>query len=567
MRTIRAFRKVTFRSSLLLVFVSSFILPPSAVPQGSLTPPGAPTPTMKKLDEIEPRTNLQATPLPPGVTTDGNWEFIINQPGSYYLSANLGVTKPNGIEINAEGVTLDLHGFQISRASGSGGSGILLNTASHRASISNGSVTGFGAGILSFSSGARACSFRDLTVGSCTSVGIQVGPGSVLEACRVHDSSGTDGIWAQAGSTLVNCTVFLNTTTRCFNVVGCTLVSCTLSANTGTHGIVAGNSALINCAAYGNTATYGIYAYTASTLRNCFAYDTESADPTSAGIATGNGCTITDSTASSNLTAYGIYAFGQSVINGCSADNNTATYGIYATAGSSLTNCSASNNTATYGIYAHTGSTLTNCSARSNTSAATFSAGIGTGDGCTIAHCTASNNVSTAGTPTSTTGMGFSLGADTIQNCTASFNKGDGIRISNDTLVRDSTCVANGSSGDGAGIHATSSDNRIEGNNVTDNDRGIDVDQAGNVIIKNSASGNDPTNDSITTSSRTMCMERLSIGLLPPPLPSPEIAERLLSQQPIRGPILPTELDRDRRPRQVNALLRCFRPNLFRPVI
>ena len=42
----------------------------------------------------------------------------------------------------------------------------------------------------------------------------------------------------------------------------------------------------------------------------------------------------------------------------------------------------------------------------------------------------------------------------------------------------------------GANIHATISDNRIEGNQVTDADRGIDVDTSGNLIIRNSASGN-----------------------------------------------------------------------------
>ena len=55
---------------------------------------------------------------------------------------------------------------------------------------------------------------------------------------------------------------------------------------------------------------------------------------------------------------------------------------------------------------------------------------------------------------------------------------------------RDNTWISNGNSGDGAGLHVTSSDNRIEGNQVTDNDRGIDVDASLNLIIKNSASGN-----------------------------------------------------------------------------
>src|SRR3954467_921762 len=109
-------RKQAIASVLLISAFQLFSFP--AFPQGSLAPPGPPAPTMKKLDEIEPRTNLQATPAPAGVdTSNANYDFIITQPGSYYLSANLVVTKTNGIQINAEGVTLDLNGFEISRAS------------------------------------------------------------------------------------------------------------------------------------------------------------------------------------------------------------------------------------------------------------------------------------------------------------------------------------------------------------------------------------------------------------------------------------------------------------------
>ncbi len=53
------------------------------------------------------------------------------------------------------------------------------------------------------------------------------------------------------------------------------------------------------------------------------------------------------------------------------------------------------------------------------------------------------------------------------------------------------TCEENGrNTGSGAGIYATGSDNRIEGNAVTDCDRGIQVDAVGNFIVKNTASGN-----------------------------------------------------------------------------
>src|SRR3954454_14614359 len=96
---------------------AALLLPLTAIPQGSLTPSGPPAPTMKKLDEVEPRTNLQAASAPGVDTSNADYHFIIDQPGSYYLSANIVVTKTNGIRINAEGVTLDLNGFQMSRNS------------------------------------------------------------------------------------------------------------------------------------------------------------------------------------------------------------------------------------------------------------------------------------------------------------------------------------------------------------------------------------------------------------------------------------------------------------------
>ena len=52
------------------------------------------------------------------------------------------------------------------------------------------------------------------------------------------------------------------------------------------------------------------------------------------------------------------------------------------------------------------------------------------------------------------------------------------------------TCDGNGfEEGDGAGIRVIS-DCRVESNNVTNNDRGIDVDLLGNLIIKNTSSAN-----------------------------------------------------------------------------
>src|ERR1035441_10554007 len=64
--------------------------------QGSLTPPGAPAPTMKSLDQIEARTPISSLP------------YTISMPGSYYLTSSFNVNSGSAITITASKVTLDL---------------------------------------------------------------------------------------------------------------------------------------------------------------------------------------------------------------------------------------------------------------------------------------------------------------------------------------------------------------------------------------------------------------------------------------------------------------------------
>jgi len=285
----------------------------TAFPQGSLTPTSGPTPTMKRLDEVEPRTNLQGTPAPAGVdTSNAAYHFVITLPGSYYLTANLGVTKPNGILINAAGVTLDLRGFEIARTSGAGGNGIEIPVASHRAGIRHGSIKGFSYGIRSLQNAgeyARGCSFRDLAVSGCTTHGILAGIGAVLESCRAHDNSGNYAIVAKDGSTLINCTASKNLAGGISAEFGSSVTNCSASGNGGNGFLANIGCTISHCTARGNTSN-GFILSTGSTIQGSTAI-----------VNTGDGINVTDNVVVRDNTCQGNGNLG----NGA---------GIHATSGS-----------------------------------------------------------------------------------------------------------------------------------------------------------------------------------------------------------------------------------------
>jgi hypothetical protein len=77
-----------------------------------------------------------------------------------------------------------------------------------------------------------------------------------------------------------------------------------------------------------------------------------------------------------------------------------------------------------------------------------------------------------------------------VQGCRSDFNGADGISTEGESLIIGNACSRNGNGGDGAGIHITGNGTRIEENLVILNDRGIDVDNDGNIVTKNSAHDN-----------------------------------------------------------------------------
>ena len=166
----------------------------SAFAQGSLTPPGAPTPTMKTLDQIEARTPITTVP------------FTITRPGSYYLTTNFNMTTPaDAIDINTNGVTLDLNGFTLSSTSATaGGTAISLAApgGNFDVTILNGHIRsgvtndgtnfsgpGFVNGIYLVSFSLQNIRVTGVSVSGCANAGIyvSVGNSSIVDSCTVQN--------------------------------------------------------------------------------------------------------------------------------------------------------------------------------------------------------------------------------------------------------------------------------------------------------------------------------------------------------------------------------------------
>lgn len=256
-----------------------------------------------------------------------------------------------------------------------------------------------------------------------------------------------------------------------------TVSGCTL------YGISAGvSSRIVNCHACSNTGT-GIHAISGSSMSGCTAYDNQGYSGIAAAGSSLNSCT-----AYNNQCDAGIYAVASS-LSECIAFDNQGDYGINAV-NSSLSGCIARDNQCDAGIHAQA-SSLDGCVAYNNKGSGSSSCGIEALDGSTIVGCSANFNSHTNSPGTSHQGIGIAASnGSMVKDCSTSFNKGDGIRISGGCLAAGNICDGNGFIGDGAGLHVTYKKNRIENNNVTNNDRGIDVEYGENFITRNTASGN-----------------------------------------------------------------------------
>jgi hypothetical protein len=171
---------------------------PDACAQGSLTPPGAPAPTFKTLQQVEPRVDVQTLPGDPMAL------YVITAPGSYYLTANVaGAPAMQGISIRASNVTLDLNGFAVIGAPGSL-DGIAVMGPQNNVEIRTGNIEGWSGDGVDSSMLATECRFVNLRSSRNNGNGFNLGPCSVVTECQAATNR-MNGIRISSGI-VKNCT-------------------------------------------------------------------------------------------------------------------------------------------------------------------------------------------------------------------------------------------------------------------------------------------------------------------------------------------------------------------------
>jgi hypothetical protein len=322
--------KSTVPTRFAVCLLAAFNIPFSTFAQGSLTPPGAPAPVMKSLDQVEPRIPISVSTTP----GDSNDSFIITNSGSYYLTTNLVATSAkNGIRIAADSVTIDLNGFDFNGA-GLGGLGIRIITSIHRQNIviCNGTVRNWTSSgmVLSFGRNIRV---EKVAVMGNGGNGMVIGENGIVHDCVAYTNANAGpflaGITVSQGSVVENCATALNgvNNANCVGIsagAGCTVLHCSASQSNGPNGV-------------------GISAGPYAAVTDCAV--ALAGGTNGAGISAGPGCSVVHCTVSGNTGSgtVGILATERALIESCVVANNGGD-GIQASNNCSLVSNTCGNN-------------------------------------------------------------------------------------------------------------------------------------------------------------------------------------------------------------------------------
>jgi parallel beta-helix repeat protein len=236
---------------------------------------------------------------------------------------------------------------------------------------------------------------------------------------------------------------------------------------------------------------YGIRCYpTPDYAKSCLFENLTVSDCATYGLFGGTAARVIDCAVSASQ-GIGIQVEHGSLVRGCTL-HGIQGYGIWAKGGCAITRCSAYDNRGGFAIYADIGSVISECSVYNNESTQSPGGGISIGNGGQVVACAVRSTTTTNEPVASDGAIGiYAFHSAVVRDCTAVDNMGDGIRVGSRGLIVGNLCAGNGSgAGDGAGIHATSSRNRIEANDLTFNDRGIHAEGQDNLVARNSAGSN-----------------------------------------------------------------------------
>jgi parallel beta-helix repeat protein len=151
--------------------------------------------------------------------------MTINTPGSYYLAENI-TTTAGGIDIYANGVTLDLSGFTLAGGTGSG-----IYIEANNVSVTNGTITGWDNSGVNGQE-ANNSIFTNLRLYNNGNDGLSAGNGSIIKDCVARDNA-YGGITGENGAVVSNCIAYSNTLDGIRVANDAIVKGCTASQNTG----------------------------------------------------------------------------------------------------------------------------------------------------------------------------------------------------------------------------------------------------------------------------------------------------------------------------------------------